>query len=943
MAMPEDAATERDAIRTSFGYIHPATINADGSFNNIDYKDTEGCMEHGERLSKLIQAYYLNLTVDYIENYFYQNASTWKWIAKSWEFVAYSAPDVTDWNWWTAQIGTPRSFWQGLFLSRGKISDKLYDHMIKRYWTDAQVWNISTIDGKMSASNLANRGFLGLFETFYQSEGQFSDRRNSLIELLKHEIINKAAYQGEGVGPDYCIHIHNIHEGVWEVPYYSSHLRRMIYNGGYGAEYLKRFAYIYILLRNTEYQEDEVMLSEFINCFLECHQYLVRGKTFEPSAVGRNIADDERVTYWAAYDSVYKVAELLLQLDFRKEELENVITRYQNNGPTSASNALIGNRGLFASDMMVHHRLGYMASVRMFSTRTVRPETWVNPRRTINPYGYYFGDGFVFLTRDDNEFGIRHNEVFKYYDWEKIPGTTVVYSGDVPQEGMERVGGTPNYPHHISNAKFVGSASDGMYGAAAMVYDRPTVNITMKKSWFLFDDEIVCLGSDLSLRENYTSLGLPIITTLNQIVQDGDIVYMAPTGSWQYADWNNTTSVPNARWIHHDNMGYVFPNGADATIDSYEKTANDKKINLTAMFMEHGLEPYAYIIYPNVTLNQIEKLHANPSVMILQQDTNAHVVYQTTLHMLAMVVFSAPFSILHPEFAYSITVDLACILMFQKIDNNISVTVSFPTQLASTVNITLGMKVKGVDSYINPSEGTSVVLFNFSDDRMVAGKSQTKNYEIVELSTSASLTQLPTSATIPGDVPTATDIVSNSSPESPTKLPTSATIPGDVPTATDIVSNTSPESSTKLPTSATTPVDASTATVTLSNTTPASPTQLPTSEIIPVDVSTATGTVSNTSPASPTRLLTSATTPVDVVIVSNTSASSTQLPTNTTVSVDASTATVIVYTTVAFAGIIVAAVITVAVSAVVHETRRVKKIIKRVKDSSMNNDTPLIR
>ncbi|CAH1787131.1 unnamed protein product [Owenia fusiformis] len=775
LAMPADAAGERDAIRISVENDNSVTTNADGSFNDINYEDSNACTAHGERLKRLIQSYYLNQT----ENYFYHNSTTWEWVIKSWEYLAYSVPEITDWNWWTAQIGTPRSLWAGLFLSRGMISDTLYDDLIKRYWADAQVWDVTIKDGKISASNLANRGFLGLFEMFYQGEDAFRVRRNEVIKHLGDEVVNKTSYQGEGVGVDDCIHVHNIHEGLWEGPYYNSHLRLMIYNGGYGAEYLNKFALIYVLLHHTDYQVDDIVLAEFINCFLECHQYLVRGQTFEPSAVGRNIDDNQRVTYWAAYDSVYKVATLLLQLEFRKEELQNALTRYLNHGPTSAANALIGNRALFASDMIVHHRQSYMASVRMFSTRTVRPETWISSRRTQNPNGLLF---FIFLTAICNNVIAEDDTAVHECDIVAIlgiirqmglcrsyrtttsmdQGATVLYSGDVPQEGMERVGDTPNFPHHISNAKFVGSASDGMYGVAAMVYDRPTVNITMKKSWIFFDDEIVCLGSDISLRDNYTALGLPIITTLNQVVQDGEIAYMTSTGPWQYADWNNTTPFTNARWIHHDNMGYVFPNGANGAIDSYEKTTNDKKMNVTAMFMEHGLEPYTYIVYSNVTITQLEDLQNVPSVTILQQDKNAHVVYQSRLHILSMVAFSAPFSILHPEFAYSITVDQACILMFQHIDNNISVTVSFPSQLASTVNITLGMKVKGVDSYINPSEWTSIVLFNFSDDRMVAGKSQTKNYEIVDLassSTSASPTQLPTNATVPADTSTATVIM----------------------------------------------------------------------------------------------------------------------------------------------------------------------------------------
>ncbi|CAH1793895.1 unnamed protein product [Owenia fusiformis] len=731
LAMPVDAAEERYVIRLSNGYVHPNKVNAVlGTFLDLNYQDANAVRTHGLRLSQIIQSYHL----DHYGNYLYKNWTTLDWIVKSWNYLAYSAPVISNWNWWVAQIGNPRSLWSGLFLSRGTISDKLYDDLIQRYWTNVQVWEFSKKDGKMSASNLANRGFQALFETYYQSETIFRNRRNEVIQLLGEEIVNKTSYQGEGIGADYCIHAHNIHEGIWEGQYTNSHLRLMIYNGGYGAEYLKRFALIHILLHQTTYQVDNLVLSEFINAFLECHQYLCRGQTFEPSVVGRNIDDNQRVTYWAAYDGLYKVAKLLLILDFRKAELENVISRYLNYGPTNGSTALVGNRALFASDMMAHHRQAYMASVRMFSSRTVRPETWVSARRTQNANGYYTGDGFTTFLQDDHEFGSRYNEVFQHYDWEKIPGTTVIYRGQVPHEGMERVGDTPNFPHHISDANFVGSASDGMYGVAAMIYARPTVNITMKKSWFFFDNEIVCLGSDIFLRSSSDTL--PIITTLNQLVQDGNIAYKHSTESSLYANWNTTTNIQNAKWIHHDNMGYVFPNEADASIDSHERTANGKRLNVTAMWIKHGLGPYAYIVYPNVTIEQLDKHASGPSAQTLQQDSDGHVVYQKTVDIISMVVFNAPFSIKHPKYFYQISINNSCILMIQhgQVNDSLTITTSLPTQSTATIEIVFsGINITGVDSVANTLTNTHSVFFHFSDDKSVAGKSQTKAYEVVQV------------------------------------------------------------------------------------------------------------------------------------------------------------------------------------------------------------------
>ena len=70
--------------------------------------------------------------------------------------------------------------------------------------------------------------------------------------------------------------------------------------------------------------------------------------------------------------------------------------------------------------MMVHRRAGYMVSVRMLSERTIRPESY--PGTSNNPDGYYLADGFTSVMNHGMEFGSKGREIFKYYDWELIPG-----------------------------------------------------------------------------------------------------------------------------------------------------------------------------------------------------------------------------------------------------------------------------------------------------------------------------------------------------------------------------------------------------------------------------------------------------------------------------------------------------------------------------------------
>ena len=44
---------------------------------------------------------------------------------------------------------------------------------------------------------------------------------------------------------------------------------------------------------------------------------------------------------------------------------------------------------------------------------------------------------------------------------------------------------------------FVGGVSDGEYGVSAMNLSHISLPLSAQKSWFFFDDEVVCLGSGI--------------------------------------------------------------------------------------------------------------------------------------------------------------------------------------------------------------------------------------------------------------------------------------------------------------------------------------------------------------------------------------------------------------------------------------------------------------
>ncbi len=82
-----------------------------------------------------------------------------------------------------------------------------------------------------------------------------------------------------------------------------------------------------------------------------------------------------------------------------------------------------------------------------------------------------------------------------------IPGTTTFHD-------PKPLPVLPCSGYHIAS-DFVGGVSDGMNGIATLAYNRD--NLQAQKSWFCFDDAVICLGAGINSNESKE-----ITTTVNQ-------------------------------------------------------------------------------------------------------------------------------------------------------------------------------------------------------------------------------------------------------------------------------------------------------------------------------------------------------------------------------------------------------------------------------------------
>jgi chondroitin-sulfate-ABC endolyase/exolyase len=187
---------------------------------------------------------------------------------------------------------------------------------------------------------------------------------------------------------------------------------------------------------------------------------------------------------------------------------------------------------------------------------------------------------------------------------------------------------------------FAMSLHDNLYG----------LNLNAKKSYFFFDNIIVCLASDIS---ETSGLGT-VETTLFQgiLASPSDAIYdnsLSPVTAFPYTnDYSGSAGV----WLMDafDN-GYYIPNGNSLKIrkqfqSSIKPNGIDPSSGDAAVaFLDHGTTPaakgYEYAIQIQTTPAQIQAFAAEATYQVLQKNSFAHVVKDQLTQTTGYAIFNA--------------------------------------------------------------------------------------------------------------------------------------------------------------------------------------------------------------------------------------------------------------------------------------------------------------
>lgn len=621
-----------------------------GSFSDVDYAAIDRTnwppLRHIERLYVMAFAYTMP------DNPYYQDESILKAIEKGLEFWCNRDPNCN--NWWYNQIGEPQLTGKILIqLRKGKqqlaqsVEDMVIARLVKK-GGDPKKW---------TGANKTDIALHWLYRACLTKDKE-------TLDIAVSEGYNPIRFIpfGEGIQPDYSYLQHG----------------PQLYIGGYGDEFLKGVLMFADYTANTDYAISEEQLDMVRNFALEAYFKVIRGRYIHMNVIGRGMSRKDSLMKYPTF------AETLKRVDAENfATYDTIAKRMKGELPVSAG-VKPSNTTFFIGDYVAHIRPKYAMGVRTVSDRTARNE-YGNGE---NLKTYFLSDGNMHLTQEGDEYF----NIFPVWDWSRLPGVTNPYyaSDEIPMAASDwQTRGTES---------FVGGASDSLYSVNVYRLDDKYagINTSAYKSWFFFDEEIVCLGSDITSTNNR-----PINTTIDQNLQRSEVT-VCTTDSDKAYEIGNGESVfeNNLKWVHHNNRGYLFPKGGKIHVKNNVVQEGDWNVINNAQakgkveelvfttWIDHGKKPqkqtYEYIIVPNKSIAEMQSYNAD-NIDICANGSDVQAVYHKGLNILSIAFTKAG------TFKYgdmSITVNQPATMLLKNLGTKeVTMHVSDPTQAKGVLTV----------------------------------------------------------------------------------------------------------------------------------------------------------------------------------------------------------------------------------------------------------------
>lgn len=659
-------------------------IEDDGRFSGINYADlsrTAGFPHrfHTAGLFNLAKAYKIP------SSRYYQDKQLKAKLEKSLRFWAKN--DFIGDNWHDNQITTPTNLVHLLLV----IGDELPKDLVDQLLPIVGRAHMNASGARPSGDRIVIAGILAKSLLF---QGKY-DEFDQIIRIIEGEL--KFSTGERGMQHDY-----SFHHRVDRVNNTSSY--------GYG-KYANAFGEWSYYVAGTRYKFSQEKINHLIDYYLEgVYKQMVYGVYDDVSVKNRSITQKTSFTP----KGTLEIERLLVSTDYRKDELEEIIRLRKGESKPSASFA----KFFWQTEHFVIQRPCYYTTVRMFSTRNRNME---EPYNGPGKPTHHRADGTNYLMLKGDEY----HDIWPVYDWQKISGTTIVQKPALP---------SPTEIQKEGLTDFVGAVTDGMIGAVVFDFKSPHDPLEAKKSWFFFDQEYVCLGTDIQSKSEFD-----VVTTVNQTLMRGD-VKIEQNGSPQTLP-RGKRSLSNVKWVHHNQIGYLFPEPATVTLSNQTETGrwsditDQKNIStelvskdVFSLWFDHGKKPrkasYAYIVVPCVSEDALrETSRNNRSIKIVSNNDSIQAVIHQKEGIVQAVFYKA--GTLDIGEGKSITVDSPGLVMLKAKNGRITeLTVADPSRKLNRINLWVdGQYTSKGDQYRTLTEGQKTLFIIDLPQGVYSGKS----------------------------------------------------------------------------------------------------------------------------------------------------------------------------------------------------------------------------
>lgn len=611
--------------------------------------------------------------------------------ALDWMYANWYNETKSEYDWWYWQIGTP--------LALNDITALLYDELSVAQRTNyMNAVNKFTPSPRLAGANLVwTATVVAVRGAIIKDAAKLATARDSLGSVFAY------VTSGTGFYTDGSFVQHGYHP----------------YTGGYGSSLLANLAPLVEMLNGSTWQISDPRLANLYRWIYDSYEPVIyrgamadmlRGREIARSGMGDHesaagiIASIIRIAGFAPPDDALafrRMAKYWIQADTSRDFLGNAplatvaaAQQILDDPAITPRGELVGHYNFPKMDRVMHLRPGFGVGLSLSSTRIANYES-INQE---NMKGWYTGDGMTYLYNSDlTQFNDNYWCTVNPY---RLPGTTI--------DTVTRSNSSGQNTRPAQS--WVGGARLGEFGVVGIQLAAWSNGLTAKKSWFMFDNEVVCLGADIR-----STSGRAIETVVeNRRLADTGNQPLTVNGAAMSAALGWSASMSGVGWAHlagnvaGADIGYLFPgtagvkgrrearSGSWYSINNRYGSTTQHTRNYLSLWLDHGSNPagasYAYALLPNQSAAAVAAYAAAPQFTIIENSANVQAVREDTLGVTA-----ANFWADATHTAGGITCDRKAAVMVRDDGTELRVAVADPTQVnTGTIRIEIAAAMERV-------------------------------------------------------------------------------------------------------------------------------------------------------------------------------------------------------------------------------------------------------